>query len=321
MNNLHHYIPTLMGVLALILTSHAAAEERQFTRLERDLQYLMDILPGTFDNQEQISFDSAATAAQVQPGKLGRVHIRFKRAPELGEYVLREQVFINDDLDQVHRERMLMLNPDEKTGAIRAKSFAILQDGSEADLLTEVEGCDRLIRRDGLWFEGRVDDETCPATEGEVLGQASRFRVSRDQLWVGQASRDEFAETNKTQWRQLERARWFACMVDFPREPGGRPVVTHHYIKVHDQGGVFTFTHPDGRDMVLLMRNTWSYGMRRETFFIGVLDGSIEGETLVYSWGQPGADRIGVNPGYLRIQCDLDTPENVQMQHWLRPDS
>ena len=112
------------------------------------------------------------------------------------------------------------------------------------------------------------------------------------------------------QW-ELERARWFACMVDFPRESGGQPVVTGHYIKMHDQGGTFPFTHPDGRDMVLTMRNNWSYGMQRETFVIVIQDGDESGPTLVYAWGAPGSDRIGVNPGYLRVQCDLDTPRNV----------
>ena len=69
------------------------------------------------------------------------------------------------------------------------------------------------------------------------------------------------------------------------------------------------------------MQNTWSYGMQRYSFVIAVLEGGAQGRTLVYSWGMPGQDRIGVNPGWIRIQCDLDTPENVRMQKALRTES
>ena len=129
------------------------------------------------------------------------------------------------------------------------------------------------------------------------------------------------ADDEQLHWYNLEKARCFVCMIDFPREEGGRPVITEHYIKIHDQGGKFEFDYRDGRHMVLGMRNTWSFGMQRETFVIFIQAENQEGKTLIYSWGNPGADRIGFNPGWIRVQCDLDTPKNVKLQQELRPDS
>ena len=153
-----------------------------------------------------------------------------------------------------------------------------------------------------------------------------RFRLSEDAYWfrerVTRAGNGEIvSQTADFTWHQLERARWFVCMIDFPRPTGGPPVVTHHYVRMHDQGGTFAFTHPDGRDMVFTMRHNYSYGMQRETFVIVVQDGDETGPTLVYAWTEAGAEYIGVNPGYLRIQCDPDDARHRRMQEWLRPDS
>ena len=71
----------------------------------------------------------------------------------------------------------------------------------------------------------------------------------------------------------------------------------------------------------MTLRNNWSYGMQRETLVVVVQEGDESGPTLVYGWTEPGADRIGVNPGWIRLQCDLDTPKMRKFQQWLRPDS
>jgi len=68
------------------------------------------------------------------------------------------------------------------------------------------------------------------------------------------------------------------------------------------------------------MRNTWSFGMHRETFVIYIVDKATQ-KTLIYSWGNPGADRIGFNPGWIRAQCDVKSPRNVKLQKELRPGS
>ena len=299
----HRKAGILAAALATFLaTTPSFAQEREFTLLERELDYLMQIWPGDYDNVEQTSFESAAGEPTVEHR---RVHVSFEHidAPELGEQALAVTEYWNNDPAISTRREVYAITADEDANALRIAVFT-----DENGDYQRRDGCDLLLRRDGEAFSGATEDCSAGGTYGSYA-----LRVGPDAYW--------FRETAGSPWYQLEKARWFSCMIDFPREPGGRPVVTHHYIKIHDQGGAFPFVHPDGRPMVLLMRNTWSYGMQRETFFIGVMDETESGPTLVYAWGSPGADRIGVNPGYLRVQCDLDTERHVELQHGLRPDS
>ena len=315
-----------------ILVTGTAAQERSYTLIERDLEYLVNLWPGDYQNREQVQVEATFSRPEPSAGGIERVHAQIRQVnlESFGDYVLYVEEFRNNDPSDVTRQRLYVLTADEAENAIRIRQHLLpeearfsgaqknldgLGDLEPGDTVT-LEGCDLLIRRDGDWLAGSVQLDTCPSDRPGRSSEASyEIRVSADQYWF----RDP--DFGTPAWHQLERARWFTCMIDFPREEGGAPVVTHHYIKLHDQGGTFAFTHPDGRDMVLTMRNTWSYGMQRESFAIVVQEGDESGRTLVYAWGNPGADRIGMNPGYLRVQCDLDTPEHVRMQHALRPDS
>ena len=311
--------------------------------LERELEYLVAIWPGDYDNREQLSFDTGVGKPDMASGGHLRVHSQVRRVniPVLGEHVLYVEEYKHNDPTSIFRQRLYVLSADEAAKAIRLQ-LLFFKDGKRYlgshnapeqlaaitdDDVSSLAGCDVFIRRDGDWLVGAMQPKQCVFGEGDQRRYSDyQVRITPGQYWfrdrILNATTDEVMEqVADFSWHQLEQARWFSCMIDFPREPGGRPVVTHHYIKMHDQGGTFPFTHPDGRDMVLTMRNNWSYGMQRETFVIVVQEGDESGPTLVYAWGNPGADRIGVNPGYLRVQCDLDTPRQVQLQHWLRPDS
>ncbi len=85
---------------------------------------------------------------------------------------------------------------------------------------------------------------------------------------------------------------------------------TDKYIVLHDQGGVFFFDYPDGRPMVLTLRNYGSFSLYRETLVVVIQERDETGPTLTYAWAEIGADRIGFNPSWMRVQCDLDTPAN-----------
>ncbi len=326
----------LFGLLIFIL-SPSWAQDSSSRYLKQELDYLMTIWPGDYDNQEQVSFDAQAQGRDESEQL--RVHGFVHRVdmPSLGEFVLYLEERINDDGLQLHYQRLYSLSSDESARAIRVTPYRVItnlprKDASEgggpdlgglADLeFEQISGCDFLIRRDGELFRAFNNPQEC-SIEGQLYER--EFVVSSEIYGFRERriAKADDASTSKAnfKWHRMQRARWFACMIDVPKNRPERSDHTQHYIRVHDQGGAFKFRHPDGRNMRLLMRNTWSYGMQRETFFIGVFEVSASDKLLVYSWGTPGADRIGLNPGYVRIQCDLDTPENRRLQKGLRPDS
>lgn len=334
----------LFAALLIVTTAlPAAAEERTYTRTERELEYLMNIWPGDYDNREQMMFDADMGKPDMDSGGHVRIHSHVRRVdlPAFGEHVLYVQEYKHDDPDDIFRQRIYGLRADEDEQAVRITLYflkdgkALLgahQDASKLEGVTPddavaLEGCDVFVRRDGDWLSGAMKTKTCLFGEGDNRRYSDyQLRVRPGEYWfrdrIMSAATDEPVEqVADFTWHQLEAARQFVCMIDFPRKKGGRPVVTHHYIDIHDQGGRFDFEHPDGRTMVLTMRNTWSYGMQRETFVIAVQENDTDGETLVYAWAPSQADYIGVNPGYLRVQCDLKTPQNEAFQQGLRPDS
>ena len=138
-----------------------------------------------------------------------------------------------------------------------------------------------------------MKDKACALGEDDEKRYSDyQVRVSEDAYWfrdrtVSAATGEIVEGMADSSWHQLERARWFTCMVDFPKKDGGPRVDTIDYVRIHDQGGTYPFTYRDGRDMVFTFRNNWSYGMQRETLVIVVQEGDETGPTLVYGWGQP----------------------------------
>lgn len=334
---------TLVVIGCCLLSLKAIAEERRFSLLEREIEYLMEIWPGDYDNREQVQFDNNAGKTTVEDGAHARVHSRVSRVhlPKFSEYLLYVEEYRNNDPANLTRQQLYELIADEASSAVRVRRHnfrdgtkwqgslneSVALRGLTRKDTTSQEECDLLLRRDVDALRGATSSRTCKtATEDKSRSIDHEVRITEQGYWFRE--REVAADGDKAlkdsrdySWTQLERARWFQCMVDFPREDGGRPVNTVGYVRIHDQGGAHSFTFRDGREMVLTLRNNWSYGMQRETLVVVVQEGDESGPTLVYGWTEPGADRIGVNPGWIRLQCDLDTAKMRKFQQWLRPDS
>jgi len=310
---------------------------------EREIAYLQNIWPGEYDNVEQLDFDKYSDRKDPASGAHLRMHtfLRAVDLPQFGPNVFYQETYQNDDPNDIYKQHIYALSPMDNGHSILIKTFSFATTKATLGLDKELKlskslqpnspqfekGCEMILEREGMAFVGRTRDVACHKNpEHADQGIDFQIRISENEFWFRNQTRD--LETNQLiedpkalSWYQQVKSRCFACMIDFPREKGGRPVNTVHYIKIHDQGGKFEFDYTDGRHMVLGMRNTWSFGMQRETFVIFIQEENQKGKTLIYSWGNPGADRIGFNPGWIRVQCDLDTPKNNKLQQDLRPDS
>ena len=312
---------------------------RKFSYAERELDYLTHIWEGEYDNSEQLSMNKLQLKKGEQPKHL-RVHasVRQFQNSNFGVGAVYVEEYRNNNPSVITRQCIYQLLPDDAEKALRTKVFhfntkkPILAAGKSFDEIAKLtpqskeltEGCELILRREHNGFVAKTVAKSCiknPDHENETLDY--QFSVSTEAFGFqeiryknGQRLADEKQQSEYI----LEKARCFSCMLDFPNETNGRPTITKHYIEIYDQGGAFEFDYPDGRKMVFGMTNTWSFGMHRETFVIYIIDKANQ-KTLIYSWGNPGADRIGFNPGWIRAQCDLKTPRTVKLQKELRPGS
>ncbi len=310
---------------------------RKFSYVERELDYLKYIWEGEYDNVEQLDFDKIQRKDDAKKAVHERVHVSVRpfQNSNFGVGAVYVEEYRNNDPTVITRQVIYQLLPDDKEKAIRVKVFHFIDRmpilsnnrsfGEIVNLTPNsnrlVLGCEMLLRRVGNGFVAKTINKTCIQKNRTTIDY--QFRVSEDNFSfqeITYVSNKRLPDDMQTNAYSLEKARCFTCMIDFPNNTNGRPTETKYYIDIYDQGGTFNFDYPDGRNMSFGMRNTWSFGMHRETFVIYIIDINTK-KTLVYSWGEPGADRIGFNPGWIRAQCDLKTPRNVKLQQELRPKS
>jgi hypothetical protein len=311
--------------------------------LDLDLSYVMQLWQGNFDNREQLQFDSDVGKKDIATGAHLRVHSAIRKVdlPKFGKNVLYIEEYKNNDPTSILRQRIYVLNVDNDEKAIRVTMHFFkdrkkwLGAHNNPDIIKELTpsdtnvlpGCDVFIRRDVDAFQGGMKTKTCVfGEEGKKRYSDYQVRLEKEKYWFRDRIMDFSTDQPLEQvadftWHQLERARMFACMVDFPRTPGKPMMYTDKYIVMHDQGGTYFFDHPDGRKMVLTLRNNYSYGMFRETLVVVIQEGDEKGPTLTYGWSDPASNWIGVNPSWMRVQCDLDSPKTRKEQQDLRSDS
>lgn len=313
---------------------------RKFSYPERELDYLMHIWEGEYDNVEQLDFDRIQKKEREEKKKHNRVHVSVKQFQNsnFGVGAVYVEEYRENNKDVITRQSIYQLLPNDKEKGIKIKVYhfkikkPILAIGTSFNSIAKLtpdsnlleEGCSLLLRRDGTSFLAKTIDKNCIKKGGNTKETIDyQFRITKNNFEFQEIlykNNYRLKDEQQISAYQLTKSRCFTCMIDFPNDTNGRSTVTNHYVDILDQGGTFKFQYPDGRNMVLGMRNTWSFGMHRETFVIYVLDQETN-KTLIYSWGSPGADCIGFNPGWIRVQCDLKTPRNVKMQQELRPGS
>jgi len=123
----------LCAVLGSVLLSQSVdAQERRYTLVERELEYLMEVWPGNYDNREQVQHDSDAGMPDYDSGAHLRVHGQISRVdlPAFGEHVLYVEEYKDDDPSSIFRQRLYELSADDDEKAVRIK-LHFFKDGAK----------------------------------------------------------------------------------------------------------------------------------------------------------------------------------------------
>jgi hypothetical protein len=168
--------------------------------------------------------------------------------------------------------------------------------------------CDVLLRREAGQFAGRTS-AGC-AKPGGLL-------VTDGAIWEGEGA-------DIASWTRYRRARLFQCFVDVPGVGGGRAVPYKRFgpFPVYDQGGSVRFTTHEtpSRTLEIKLRNVaWGYNnapgqftRNSLTMYISEIDASGKATEGAYVFGEPTAQRIGVNLKHLLANCAMVPLENAK---------
>jgi hypothetical protein len=276
----------MSGVVALIVLAAAPvfAQGTDQPPAQRDLMVLREWLGGRYDSIEQAYFEGRQrreggneTHAVANPRRALTLTMR------AGETVA------------------------DVTADGRAQVWGFAVDAtdrtatrlSRRDAAGKPLGCDILIRRQAGQFSG-LTEPGCKTPGGIAIAQNA--------IWSGPG-------TDPAAWTRMLKGRGFTCYVDVPGVGGGRAIPFKRYgpFRIDDQGGAATFITQETppRALTLRLRNVaWAYNnapgvftRNSLTMYVGEKQPDGTSAEIAYVFGEPQAQRIGMNLKQLLANC------------------
>ena len=317
-----------LGLVLLSMSTLAVGQDQP--PLQRDLQIISHLFPGSFDNNEQVYFDTRLKLPEVERHE--RVSSEVRRIPNdrFGENAF----FIIDywhDQDRWH-PRIYSFHIDEQENAIRMKLHAFAGfdntpylkaheelsalDSLSLDDLTNISACDLFWTPLIHGYHGVMKDKACVYEyQDETVYADYQIMLDDRALWKGDVIRrvSDNKQVNSeppVMYKQL-RARWFNCNMSFSGE-GTKGSFSS--IRMHDQGGEFFVSQPTDekpdrqigirlRNVDWAMNNTAS-GFTNDVFVMYVVERSNgKDRNLTYSWGAPEETSVGINLQWMITSC------------------
>jgi len=297
-----------------------------------DSDRLTALLAGEYNNNEQVWQQGEDGIAPEDRHE--HIHHIFMPAPApaVGEHTYFIKQYLGRDYENVYRQRLYNCSVNEERGAIELAihSFNEEEQYRHADRdpsllaglgpadLRNVPGCNVYWRFEGDHYVGEMDEGACfyySANMGHNIYITDPLRLTADEIWIGDKAydedgnqlfgRDEPHRNRKVRhfggWGAIERGA-FAPDADNPDE-----MLLVPDLRLHNEGQIMPLVTAGGDATgysVELARLTYQ-NTRVAVLKLGILD-SATGETVAYSWANPGAGRIGINLGWLQVGMTAD---------------
>lgn len=333
---------TLLG-LALFAGAQAFGQDQP--PLQRDLMTIAALLPGTYDNNEQVYFDRRLKLPENERHQRIRTEIRPIAGGAFGDHAF----FISDYYYGSGRwfPRIYSLAVDAGERAIRMKLFFFpegdaasygeahedlsILDGVDAKELTHLPGCDLFWRPIVHGYHGTQAPRACAyEREGERVYADFQIMLDDRSLWksdiIRRFSNDVQVNAEPEVPTKQLKARWFTCSMSFSGEgDSGR----FYPIAMHDQGGEFFVPRPtegaQDRQIGIRLRNVdWAMnntanGFTNDVFVMYVVERNGGSDrNLTYTWGAPEETSVGLNLQWLLTSCYI-IPQNQTQPYLRRP--
>lgn len=276
-----------------------------------DRDALIELWPGMYDMSEERVGGVASDALLAPMLEQQRIQIDVRRVqvPWLGTHVLYVEEYPFDQPFEARRRVLLSIAAPEADGALRVRQYT-RRDGAttiSADDVESLPGCDLFLKHEGGQFRGGTRGRKCVDERAEeprwldyrlVIGDGLFWYRQRKLAVADNELQEEIAGFPHV---DFDEARLFSCGISWAKDPGGRRVIES--VELHDRGGRARFTTPDGRQLLLeLHGRDWPLSGGRESLLLTLTDPKSD-ETIGSSWTSLGAARVGMDVGWLAIDC------------------
>jgi hypothetical protein len=323
-------ISAILLSLFMAAPSLSVAQGQDSSPAERNLLVLAELLPGVYDNVNQHYFESRRGVSPEERHPRSRVTITRVDAPAFGEFAFLWVTRTGEDAASQSSWRIATLSADADPLDVTMRHYlggaGVLTEAQVGALepsdLRRTEGCDYFFRRRADHFHGVQRPRACRFDwDGEQVYTANFIQLSATSLWfiddkfsVATEARVTGVASGEPFW--LERTRTFHCYVDMPGVGGGRdePFERYDGIRLDDGGSMHWITTRENapREIGLrLQAVTWHVlneaggAFNRDSLVLYVMERLADGavQSRGYAFTEPGAERIGVNQGWLLANC------------------
>jgi len=286
---------------------------------ERDS--LIGLWTGMYDMSEELIIGAAQDSPLAPLIEQTRVQINVRRVqlPWLGTHVLYVEEYPYDEPFELRRRVLLSIEPDvAPDGTLHVRQYTRKADSANPAALTaadveSIAGCDLYLRREGGQFRGGTRGRGC--LDSKALGGKHwldyRVVIGDGLFWyrkrqVALADDEPAEEIAGFPYADLDEARLFSCGISWAahgQKNGGKRQAVGS-VDLHDRGGRARFRTPDGRELQLeLHGRDWPLSAGRESLVLILTSARDGNETIASSWTSLNAARVGIDIGWLAIDC------------------
>lgn len=270
-----------------------------------------------YDMSEELIIGAAQDSPLAPLTEQARVQINVRRIqlPWLGTHVLYVEEYPYDEPFELRRRVLLTIEPEVAAdGTLHLRQFTRKADSANPATLTaadieSVAGCDLYLKREGGQFRGGTRGRGCLDIDTAekrwldyrvVIGDGLFWYRKRQLALANDELSEEIAGFPHV---DLDEARLFSCGISWsPRDKGKR--VSVDSVDLHDRGGRARFRTPDGRELQLeLHGRDWPLSEGRESLVLILTSARAGNETIASSWTSLNAARVGIDIGWLAIDC------------------
>jgi hypothetical protein len=254
--------------------------------------------PGLYDVSEELITGRSEISPLVPLVEQERVQINVRRIqlPWLGTHVLYVEEYPYDEPFELRR-RVLLSIENAPDGALRVRQYTRKSSAESPARLTaqdleSMAGCDLYLRREGGQFRGGTRGRRClEAGAPEPRWVDYRVVIGEGLFWY------------RTRRLAVEGNELIEEIAGFPHVDPKGPRKPRASVDLHDRGGRARFRTPDGRALhVELHGRDWPLSEGRESLVLILHDDRTE-ELVASSWTSLGAARVGIDIGWLAIDC------------------
>ncbi len=318
----HSSVPAALGRAAL-----CAALLAPPVASAQDLDHFLGWFAGEYDNNEQV-WQQGEDGISLED-RHEHIHHLFlpAAAPAIGEHTFFIKQYMGRDYENVYRQRLYSFSLNEDRGAIELAIHSFNDDdkyryadrdpgllaGIQADELRNMPGCNVYWRFVDDHYVGEMDENACfyySENMGQNIYITDTLRLTADEIWIGDKAYDEdgnmlFGREEPHRNRKVRQFDGWGAVrrgAFAPDAEDAEEMLLVPDLRLHNEGQIMPLVTADGDETgysVELARLTYQ-NTRVAVLKLGILD-SATGETVAYSWANPGADRVGINLGWLQV--------------------